>query len=94
MKLFIEAFKESTLLMYVAIVATLLLGAGLILSAPCKGEAPRCLFQGDWNCQGEHQWNGQQMPSWNLPGVYGGRTSNPVLCDPSSLQCRQVAPGR
>lgn len=33
-------------------------------------------------------WDGQLMPTWNIPGYYGGWTSGPVSCDPLTLQCR------
>ena len=33
-------------------------------------------------------WNGQLMDTWNVPGTYGGWTSDPVACDPATRQCR------
>lgn len=62
--------------------------------ATANADAPRCLFQGDWNCQGAPPYHGPQMPTWNTPGTYGGWTNNPILCDPISYQCRQMVPGR
>jgi len=71
----------------VAITGVLLAG---VAAAPAAQAAPRCLFQGDWNCEGTPPYHGPLMPTWNTPGTYGGWTTNPVQCDVVTRQCRQV----
>jgi hypothetical protein len=39
-------------------------------------------------------YDGPLLPTWNVPGTYGGWTTLPVMCDPVTYSCRQVAPGR
>lgn len=38
-------------------------------------------------------YDGPLMPTWNLPGVYGGQTTLPVRCDPGTYSCRTYIPG-
>lgn len=65
------------------------LAAPLIFGISEAGAAPSCdTPYPTYGCT-NGPWNGQQMPTWDLPGVYGGRTSNPVMCDPVSMECRQ-----
>ncbi|WP_133055643.1 hypothetical protein [Mycolicibacter engbaekii] len=63
---------------------------GAALGAAPADAAPRCLFQGDWNCEGTPPYHGPLLPTWNTPGTYGGWTTNPVECDLVTRQCRQV----
>ncbi len=44
-------------------------------------------------CQYQPSYNGPLQPTWNTPGTYGGWTTNQVLCDPVTYQCRQVVAG-
>ena len=60
------------------------------LTAVPADAAPRCLFKGDWNCEGTPPYHGPRMPIENTPGTYGGWTTNPVQCDIVTRQCRQV----
>ncbi|ORV96215.1 hypothetical protein [Mycobacterium kyorinense] len=60
-----------------------------IAAAPATHAAPRCLFQGDWNCEGPPQWNGPGLNTWDVPGTYGGWTTNPLICDPITYRCQQ-----
>lgn len=69
-------------------------GAAMSITvAPAAEAAPRCLFVGDWNCEGPPQYNGPLLPTWNVPGTYGGWTNDPVLCDPIAQTCRIMVPG-
>ena len=61
-----------------------------IAGAPAADAAPRCLFQGDWNCEGTPPYNGPMLPTWDTPGTYGGWTTNPIQCDVVTRQCHQV----
>lgn len=65
-------------------------GASLSTATPAAEAAPRCLFQGDWNCEGTPPYHGPLMPTWNTPGTYGGWTTNPVQCDVVTRECHQV----
>ncbi|CAJ1497500.1 hypothetical protein MU0083_001688 [[Mycobacterium] kokjensenii] len=65
-------------------------GAGFPAATPAAEAAPRCLFQGDWNCEGTPPYHGPLMPTWNTPGTYGGWTTNPVQCDVVTRECHQV----
>ena len=53
---------------------------GVAVSAPARADGP-CLFQGDWNCYGAPQWNGQLQPSWEVP---------PYTWPKQQLQCNPV----
>lgn len=33
-------------------------------------------------------YDGPLMPTWDIPGYYGGWTTGPVLCDPVTVTCR------
>ena len=75
-----------------AAAAALVLG-GIATAAPAVAE-PRCLFQGDWNCEGPPQYNGPLQNTWDVPGTYGGWTQRPLLCPGGAdLQpCQQYVP--
>jgi hypothetical protein len=52
------------------------LAAGVIVTgAPAASAEPRCLFQGDWNCQGAPRYNGPLQNTWSH-----GLTQDPQLC--------------
>lgn len=72
-----------------ALAALLVFGVAGLTTAPAQA-APRCLFQGDWNCEGTPPYHGPLMPTWDTPGTYGGWTTNPVQCDVVTRECRQV----
>jgi hypothetical protein len=75
-----------------AVAATLALG--FFASAPTAKAEPRCLFQGDWDCTGQPQYNGPLQNTWDVPGTYGGWTQLPLLCPGgANLQpCQQYVP--
>jgi hypothetical protein len=83
-----------------ALIRTLLATAAVVVPlsfstwAPPAGAQPRCLFQGDWDCQGTPQYNGPIVNTWDVPGTYGGWTTLPLLCPPGAgLQpCQQYVP--
>ena len=56
---------------------------GGIFGAGSAHASGRCLFQGDWNCYGSPQWNGPQLPTWEVPGPI----NQPVTCDPYGYHC-------
>lgn len=68
--------------------AALALAGGLVVAAPAHA-LPRCLFDGDWNCQRPPQYNGPGLNTWDVPGTYGGWTTLPLICDPGTGGCRQ-----
>ena len=47
---------------------------GIVNAAPAVAE-PRCLFQGDWNCEGPPQYNGPLQNTWSH-----GLTQMPQIC--------------
>jgi hypothetical protein len=55
-----------------AAAAALALG-GMVTAAPAV--AGPCLFQGDWNCTGQPQYNGPLQNTWSH-----GLTQDPQLC--------------
>lgn len=73
----------------VAVAFGAVFAALVVALTPVAHADPACFV----NCQYDPSpsWNGQLMPTWDTPGTYGGWTSDPELCDPSSLQCRLVA---
>ena len=55
-----------------AAAAALALG-GIVTAAPAV--AAPCLFQGDWNCTGQPQYNGPLQNTWSH-----GLTTMPQIC--------------
>ena len=65
------------------------LGAALGLgAAPAHADDdPLCDFS--HTCSYDPPYNGPLMPTWDVPGSYGGWTTNPVICEPVAYTCRQ-----
>ena len=63
--------------------------AGVLAAAGSAHASQPCLFQGDWNCDGPPQWNGQQQRTWDVP-PYTWPT-NQLQCNPYTLQCYPVS---
>ena len=61
-----------------AAAAALALG-GIVTAAPAV--AAPCLFQGDWNCTGQPQYNGPLQNTWSH-----GLTTMPQIC-PAVTRC-------
>jgi hypothetical protein len=57
---------------------------GFVASPPAAQAEPRCLFQGDWDCEGPPQYNGPLQNTWDVPGTYGGWTTLPEMCPPGA----------
>jgi hypothetical protein len=72
------------------IVAALIL-TGLI-SAPMATADPTCNNPYTCGVQPNPAWNGQLQNTWDLPGIYGGWTNDPIYCNPMSRQCGIYAP--
>lgn len=68
--------------------ACVIFGVWSLVSAARSHADPVCY---GWTCDYQQPWNGQQMPTWDVP-PYGGDT--PSICDPYSLSCRGAVPGR
>jgi hypothetical protein len=62
--------------------------AGVVAGAPAHA-APRCLFQGDWNCDGPPQWNGQLQNTWDVPPYTWPKGQ--LQCDPYTTRCYPIA---
>lgn len=59
-----------------------------VLGAPTAQAGPMCVGVLSQDGCTPGPWNGQLMETWNTPGYYGGWTNGPVMCDPSTRQCR------
>jgi hypothetical protein len=80
--------KVSALWMVVAALSAVALFGGVIAApAPARADGP-CLFQGDWNCYGPPQWNGQLQPTWEVPPYTW--PNNRLQCNPSAYACYPV----
>lgn len=65
---------------------------GLIaLSATSPARADDYCEQNCTDTPGHPSWPGQLMQTWDTPGTYGGWTNDPLLCDPTTQQCRIVS---
>ena len=62
-------------------------GTSVTADSPAHASGP-CLFQGDWNCYGPPQWNGQLQPTWEVPPYTW--PNNRLQCDPSAYACYPV----
>src|SRR6202012_2649162 len=76
-----------------AVSAVALALGGIVTAAPAGAE-PRCLFQGDWNCQGPPQYNRPLQKTRAVPGTCGGWTQLPLLCPGGAdlRPCQQYVP--
>lgn len=64
----------------------------VLLPTPVAQADPGC-SSNPYTCnQPTPPWNGQLQPTWNLPGIYGGQTNDPIYCNPMSRQCGIYAP--
>lgn len=72
--------------------ASALAAFGTLALAPTASATPPCATFGVCQYEPNPYNNGPLMPTWDTPGTYGGWTNLPVLCDPASYGCRQVAP--
>lgn len=65
--------------------------AGVLAAAGLAHAGGQCLFQGDWNCYGPPQWNGQMQPTWELlPYTW---PNNRLQCNPITNRCYPGAGG-
>lgn len=62
----------------------LLTGAAIAGATPAHADGP-CLFQGDWNCHGTPQWNGQLQNTWDVPPYTWPKSQ--LQCDPDTQSC-------
>ncbi len=51
---------------------------------------PGCAFT--HTCSWSPRYDGPMPNVSNVPGTYGGWTTNRVVCSPVTLQCQQVVP--
>lgn len=76
-------------LLTTATLAVAALGAALSIgTATAHADPFGCDFT--HTCSYDPSYNGPLMPTWDVPGTYGGWTTNPVVCDPVAYTCRQV----
>ncbi len=75
--------------------AVVLAGAAmsLLAAAPADADPPCARFN---TCQSiPNPYNGGPlMPTWNVPGTYGGWTNLPVMCNPATYRYEQYIPTR
>ncbi|MGC2377128.1 MAG: hypothetical protein WA622_08220 [Mycobacterium sp.] len=57
------------------VAASAALALGFFAPAQTAVAEPRCLFQGDWNCEGPPQYNGPLQNTWSH-----GLTQMPQIC--------------
>lgn len=77
----------------VKLLGAIVLAGGLLAAAPAHADPPRARFN---TCQymPNPYSDGPLMPTWNVPGTYGGWTNVPVMCDPTTYRCEQYIPTR
>ncbi|MEO8815307.1 MAG: hypothetical protein ABI307_15320 [Mycobacterium sp.] len=80
-----------------ATLAAFSLGLGLSLDlgqvAVARADAPPCAAFDTCRYMPNPRYNGPLMPTWDVPGTYGGWTTLPVMCDPATYSCRTYFPG-
>ncbi|WP_372508662.1 hypothetical protein [Mycobacterium palustre] len=85
--------RENTMVISKSITAAVLAAAalGVLSSSPAHADPPCAAFN---TCQYmPNPYNpGPLMPTWDVPGTYGGWTNLPVICDPASYRCQQYVP--
>lgn len=74
-------------------VALFVLGLGRPATAVADAPQPPCAAFDTCRYMPNPWYDGPLMPTWNLPGVYGGRTTLPVMCDPGTYSCRTYVSG-
>lgn len=62
----------------------------VLLPTPQAEASPTCT--NPYTCNTNPVWPGQLQDTWNLPGIYGGWTNDPVYCNPMNRQCGIYAP--
>lgn len=64
---------------------------GVVATAPAHAGPPCARFN---TCQYmPNPYNdGPLMPTWGVPGSYGGWTNLPVMCNPATYRCEQYIP--
>lgn len=75
--------------------AALLAGAALLTTlapAPAAHADPPCAAFDTCRYMPNPYYDGPLMPTWDIPGYYGGWTTGPVLCDPFTYSCRGYVP--
>ncbi|HEU4363547.1 MAG TPA: hypothetical protein VFR27_18860 [Mycobacterium sp.] len=77
------------------IMLTMLAGfaVGLGTAAVATADAPPCAAFDTCKYMPNPYYDGPLMPTWDTPGVYGGRTNLPVMCDPQTYSCHTYVPG-
>ncbi|ORW22589.1 hypothetical protein AWC18_07380 [Mycolicibacter nonchromogenicus] len=76
------------------LIAPVLFGLGLGVPSTAGADAsPPCAAFDTCRYMPNPYYDGPLMPTWNLPGVYGGQTTLPAMCDPASYSCRTYVPG-
>ncbi|MEB3021462.1 hypothetical protein [[Mycobacterium] crassicus] len=76
-----------------AVLAVFGLGLAMPAVAVAVGPQPPCAAFDTCRYMQNPWYDGPLMPTWNLPGVYGGQTTLPVMCDPGTYSCRTYVPG-
>jgi hypothetical protein len=76
-----------------ALIGALALSGLAVLVAPMAYADPPCAAFGTCRYMPNPYYDGPLMPTWDTPGTYGGWTNLPVMCDPSTYECQQYAPG-
>lgn len=69
-----------------SITAAVLAGAalGVVSSGPAHADPPCAAFD-TCHYMPNPNYDGPLMPTWDVPGTYGGWTNLPVMCDPATV---------
>ncbi|MEZ0383974.1 hypothetical protein [Mycobacterium sp. pW045] len=70
--------------------------SGLGLGVPVVAWAqspPPCAAYDTCQYMPNPYYDGPLLPTWNVPGTYGGWTTLPVMCDPVTYSCQTYVPG-
>lgn len=87
------SLMEMVAVKLIGVVALVAAAMGLLPAAPAHADPPCARFN---TCQYmPNPYNdGPLLPTWNVPGTYGGWTNLPVMCNPATYRCEQYIPTR
>lgn len=75
------------------VLAAFALASGVAATAHADAPQPPCAAFDTCRYMPNPWYDGPLMPTWNIPGTYGGQTTLPVMCDPGTYSCQTYVPG-